>query len=199
MAKQEIPQVEKKLEELTKEEMVERLASFKEVLKQDKFKDIDLQSIFGVTSKNTGVDPNLAQELINKYNDVVKQMNQLGIPVPKEVKMSEAERALAERIEKQAVAKFTEQRQEVLKLDPDFPIDIIDKLDVSTDDKIVLMSACRQVVQRNNEAIDKIRKELDNVNAQLKEVKMRAPQEPKDTESAETVDKYLKEFGLNGN
>jgi hypothetical protein len=202
LTKQEPPQTiqqEKKLEELSVEEFSEKIASFQEALKLDKFKNIDIYEKLGLEkpSKNTDVDPKLAEDLTNKYNDIVGQMTKLGIEIPTQVKMSETERAIAERVEKHAQAKFSEQKQDVLKIDPDFPVDIIEKLKISTDDKIVMMSAFREVAERNQAAIKKVKTELDVVSSELKEVKMRAPaEEKKDRTGKEIVESKMKEWGL---
>jgi hypothetical protein len=203
LTKQDIPQVisqkEKSLSELSVEEFSEKLASFQEALKLDKFKQIDPYEKLGLDkpSKNTTVDPALVTELTNKYHDVVNQMTSFGIPIPKETKMSEAEKAIAERVEKHAQAKFSEQKHDVLKIDPDFPVDVIEKLDISTDDKIVMMGAFREVAERNQAAINKLKGELDVANEQLKEVKMRSPaEEKKDVTGKDIVESKMKAYEL---
>lgn len=200
MAKIETPQTvqpEKSLDELSKEEVSQKLASFKEIL--DKHKDIDVYELLGLEkpSKNSEVDPKLAEDLTNKYNDIVSQMREAGVPIPKEAKMSEAERAINERLEKQAKAKFMEQKTEVLKIDKDFPVDVIEKADTSIDDKVTLMAIAREVASRNAEAISKLQKELDTVSAELKDAKLRAPEEEKKEKTGEEILKSkMKQFGL---
>lgn len=206
MAKQDPPKtkVEIDVESLSKmsaEELQGQLAKFKEVLSSDTFKDkVDVHEALGlekpVGAPKEDINKDKINELLPKYEQMRADLTEAGYKF-EESKMSEAEKRAQERITKFAEAKFAEQKQDILKADKDFPVDLLEKADVDIDGKIALATAAKELVSRNSESIDKLKKELDNANSQLKEAKMMAPKpEAKDETGASKVKSVAAKFGV---
>ena len=195
----------KPLTELTKEEVETKLAEFQEALKDKKFEGIDVYKAIGL-ERPTQVDPDAEakkakiEALTKTYDEAVDALKELGVdktPKPEASKMSEADKIIAERLEKQGQAKFTEQKSDLLKMDPDYPIEIIEKIDLPIEEKLVVMAAQKEITQRNIDSIKKIKDELDVVVKERDEVKMGAPaEEAKDKTGEEKVKEQMAKFGL---
>ena len=198
------------------------IAKFKEALKSDALKDIDLAKELEVKPKDTSDSKNKEGTKDSKNEDpkpdpkpeidVVAQKKWVGIyenakealtdtgykfetVEPSTAKMSEAEKAIAERMDKISEAKFGEQKGEILKVDKDFPVEIIEKLEsIPIEEKVLIMSAMKEVASRNTEAVKKVQKELDEKAEIIKDAKFKAPEEAK--EAKDRVSQARAKFGL---
>src|SRR3990172_1843489 len=192
----------KELKDLTKEELSDKLSSFKEVLKNANFKDLDAYSLLGLdkpvpVKSDAEINQAKIAEIMPKFEALKTELVTAGYQFPTESKMSDGEKAILKKVEQQGVAKFAEQKQDLLKSDKDFPVDIIEKLEVPIEGKIAVMTAAREIVSRNSEAITTLKKELDVANAQIKEAKMMAPKEQEgDKTGAEKVKASKAKFGI---
>lgn len=196
---------ENPLLKLDPDEVKSKLAEFQEALKDEKFKGIDIYKAIGL-EKPVEVDPDAEakkvkiETLTKTYKESVDALKELGVdltPKPEESKMSEADKIINERIEKQGQAKFAEQKTDLLKLDPDYPIEVIEKLDLPIEEKLTVMAAQKEITQRNVDSIKKVKDELDVVVKERDEVKMGAPaKEKEDKTGKEKVDEQIAKFGL---
>ena len=193
---------DKPLTELTPEEVETKLADFQEALKDKKFEGIDIYKAIGL-EKPPEVNPDeeakkvKIEDLTKTYNDTVNSLKELGVdltPKPEASKMSEADKEIAKKVEKQGQAKFAEQKSELLKIDEDYPIEEIENLDLPVEEKLVVMAVQKEITQRNIDAIKKIKDELDNVVREQSEVKMGAPAQEKT--GADKVKAAMAKFGL---
>lgn len=211
MTKQEIPKVEsetKKLTDLSKEDFATELAKFQEALKSDSFKDVDAYKALGleapkpeptVTEKQKAVNLETIERLIPAYEKVREELTAAGHEFKvSDSKMSDGEKEIHARLEKQAIAKFGEKKDEISKIDADFDLSAVEALDISTDDKVAVAQVIKEAVSRNSESITKIKDELDGVTSELKEVKMSSPQSTKPTEQSggDLVKSAMAKFGL---
>ena len=199
------------------------LVKFQEALKSDANKDIDLAKELNIKpdestsdsknkegkdkdSKNEEkpdepkptIDVEAQKKWIGIYENSKEALLETGYKFetvePSTAKMSEAEKAIAERMDKISQAKFGEQKGEILKVDKDFPVEIIEKLGVSIEDQVTIMSAMKEVASRNTEAVQKVQKELDEKAEIIKDAKFKAPEEAK--EAKERVSQARAKFGL---
>lgn len=224
MAKQTTPEtiIENPYTKLDVDGVKAELAKFKEALKSDANKDIDLAKEFDIKSKEDTSDSKNKEDTKDSKNedkpedvkptiDVEAQKKWVGIyenakealtetgykfetVEPSTAKMSEAEKAIEERMDKISLAKFGEQKGEILKVDKDFPVEIIEKLGVSIEDQVTIMSAMKEVASRNTEAVKKVQKELDEKAEIIKDAKFKAPEEAK--EAKDRVQAARAKFGL---
>ena len=196
---------ENPLTKLSPEEVESKLAQFQEALKDNKFKGIDIYKAIGL-EKPVEVNPEdeakkvKIESLTKTYNESIDALKELGVdltPKPEESKMSEADKIISERLEKQGQAKFAEQKSDLLKQDPDYPIEIIEKLKLPIEDKLVIMAAQKEITQRNVDAIKTVKDELDVVVKERDDIKIGAPAEEKgDKTGADIVKEQAAKFGL---
>ncbi len=196
MTKQDIPDstgTEKVLTDLTPKEFEAELSKFQEALKNDAFKDVSAYDVLGLEKPQAAPTPEDKQSLVNKetierllpaYKTAREELIGAGYDFKEsESKMSEGEKDIHARLEKQAVAKFAEQKADILKIDPDFPTKIVEDLNISTDDKVAVMIGQKEIVSRNSDSVKKVQDELTKLTSELKEVKMSAPSEDKKEEA----------------
>ena len=110
--------------------------------------------------------------------------------------MSEADLIIVDRLEKISQAKFSEQKTDLLKSDKDFPIDVIEKLDIPIESRVTVMAAMKEVASRNTESTEKLQKEIDAKDAQLKDSKLSAPESSDPKDGASRVKDMAAKFGL---
>ena len=208
--KQETPKTEtkdKKLSELSKEEMTSKLAEFQEALKSDTFKDIDQYKALGLErADKTIIERDMKTQVKNEeaikrllpiFDKTKVELIEAGYEFKSETKMSEGEIKIHEEVEKLSLAKFAEQKAEVLKIDPDYPVKEIEDLKIPTGDKVAVMTVNKTIAERNVEAIAKGKKEFDTLTSELKEVKLAAPADPKKDVTGESiVNETLAKFGM---
>ena len=202
----EPPKTETKDNPLTKlspEEVESKLAEFQEALKDEKFKGVDIYKAIGL-ERPVEVKPEdeakkvEIESLTKTYKDSVDALKKLGVDIePKqESKMSEADKIINERLEKQGQAKFAEQKSDLLKIDPDYPIEVIEKLDLPIEEKLVVMATQKEITQRNVDAIKTIKGELDVVVKEREDIKMGAPAKDDDKTGKDKVSEQAAKFGL---
>jgi len=200
MAKQEIPEQVVDFSKLTTEE---KLAAFKEALSQDEsFKNIDLAKELGIKAPEQVDETQVKnQEIIKEtlplYEEIRAKLAQAGYKF-EESKMSEAELKVREITEKQSRAMFADASEAITNVDKDFPVEVIAKLSIPTEDKVIIAQAMKTVAVRNSEAVEKVQKELDAATAELKDARLGAPK-PEDSEILEgstKVSNALAAFGM---
>jgi len=208
--KQETPKTNetaKKLTDLSKEEMISKLAEFQEALKDPTFKDIDARKALGFEPADiTVIEKELKtkvknEEAIKRLLPILDQTKvelvEAGYEFSSETKMSDGEKKIHAEVEKLSLAKFAEQKAEVLKIDPDYPVKEIEDLQIPTGDKVAVMTVNKAIAERNVEAVTKGKKEFDALTSELKEVKLAAPAEPKKDATGESVvNATLAKFGM---
>ena len=182
------------------------LAQFQEALKGDAGKDIDLAKTLGIETKapDTPV-PSKNEAAIRKWIPIFENAKEaltdagykFDITEPKTAKMSEAEKAVNERLETLAQAKFSELNSEILKIDKDFPVEIVSKLSTPTEHKVLILSAFKEVASRNQDAVLKVQKELDTAKKQIEDnAKFSTPGKEKEQTGSEKVDQYMAKMGM---
>lgn len=208
MTKQEPPITKedtKKLADLNVEEMTSKLAEIQEaLLNNPTFEKIDQYKALGLTKPEEKKDENkkqINQEAIDRLLPILDktrvELTEAGYEFPTVSKMSEGEKALHEKLEVIAVAKFAEQKSDILKIDPDYPVKEIEDLKIPTESKIAVMNASKEIAERNVEAVKKVKSELDTTVTELKEVKLSSPKEPeKDSTGESKVNEQLAKFGM---
>ena len=179
-----------------------KLEMFKEALKGDEFKDVDLVKELSITIPEPQVIEKAVQnkeaiEKLLKVNDETRgELRELGHKFQTESKMSDIEIKITERQEKQSKAMLSERITELEELDSDFPSEIVNNMDIPTEDKLIVALAMKEVAVRNSEAIKKIKTELDTASAELKDAKLAAPETVVDKSGADIVDSKMSEIGL---
>ncbi len=209
MTKIEPPKTESKDNEYSKLDAVEmksKLAELQEALKSDTFKDIDARKALGfepadikITEKTIekSVNDEAIKRLLPILEETRAELLKAGYEFPSDTKMSEGEKQLHTKLEQLALAKFGESKAEVLKVDPDYPVKDIEDLKIPTEAKISVMAVNKGIAERNVEAVSKIKKEFDATQAELKEVKLSSPAEPKkDATGTSKVNEALAKFGM---
>jgi len=183
MTKQEIPKTGDASKEnpfVNKEGKLdtELIAKFQEALKTDAAKDYDFNKEFNVTAvpktdqlpKPDTTTP--APEVPKTSDEDVKDSGYKFEDAPQTSKMSEAEAAVKERLDKIAEIKYTETKNSVLETDKDFPVTIVDKLTgLAPEDKALVMAAFKEVAVRGTDATKKLQDELTAANDKLEDPK----------------------------
>lgn len=210
MTKQEPPitkDTTKKLADISVEDMTSKLAEIQEaLLNNPTFKDIDQYKALGLTKpedkpKEKENKKQINQEAIDRLLPILDktrvELTEAGYEFPTVSKMSEGEKALHEKLEVIAVAKFAEQKSDILKIDPDYPVKEIEDLKIPTESKIAVMNASKEIAERNVEAVKKVKSELDTTVTELKEVKLSSPKEEETDSTGESkVNEQLAKFGM---
>jgi hypothetical protein len=164
----------------------EKITAFKEALKSDDLKNVDLYDTLGL-DKPAVETPSMNKEVIEKllpeYESTRAKLAEAGYKF-EEAKMSAVEQKFADKIEKQSQAKFAEQRTDILKIDADFPVDSVANMSIPTEDKVTVMATMREIAVRNQESVSGLKTELDTATAELKEAKLAAPDTDKTDERA---------------
>lgn len=197
MTKQEIPKTGDASKEnpfVNKEGKLdtELIAKFQEALKTDAAKDYDFNKEFNVTAvpktdqlpkPDTTTPapevPKTSDEDVKKWvgiyenaHDALKDSGYKFEDAPQTSKMSEAEAAVKERLDKIAEIKYTETKNSVLETDKDFPVTIVDKLTgLAPEDKALVMAAFKEVAVRGTDATKKLQDELTAANDKLEDPK----------------------------
>lgn len=176
-----------------------KLAAFIEATKGDDFKDVDLvkelniklpePKVIDTASKNEEA----IAKLIPKYEKTRGELVELGHKFETTSQMSEAEKVIYDKIEKQSQASLSEKVADLIKIDADFPSEeVLSKMSIATEDKLVVASAFKEMIVRNSEAVSKIKKELDTAVAELKTAKLASPAKPENDKSgADIVDSKM--------
>ena len=184
----------------------ELIAKFQEALKTDAAKDYDFNKEFNVTAVPDSVTTPTAdatpkipetpstnevevKKWIGIYENAHEALKEAGYnfkEAPQTSKMSEAEQAVKERLDKIAEIKYVETKNSVLETDKDFPVEIVDKLSgLAPEDKALVMAAFKEVAVRGTESIKKLQTELTTATTKLEDPKFSTPVEtgPKDGKS----------------
>ena len=183
----------------------EVIAKFKSALDADK--DFDVKKALGIeeSKPQTKTEAMFSDADIAKLKEMqayaTSQLTKAGITAPvseSDSKFSEFEKTMKADMEKVALAKFSEQKQSLLAIDPDFSMDVIDNMTIPTPDKLSVVAAFSEVSSRYTKAISKLQSELDNITSELKEAQARSPApEPQTGKSGSDIVKAMgAKFGL---
>jgi len=151
-------------------ELEEKITLFSEALAAEKVQGkIDLYTAFSLEKPTAQTEEEKAafaegQKALQTLKAIqelagVKSLN--GAPH----EPTEVEKRLIADQEKLASAAFSDASANITSIAPDFPVEIIAKLPISTSDKVTVMSAMRSVAQNGVDAVNKIKKELDSKNS----------------------------------
>lgn len=202
MAKTETPEKKTEVVDFSKLDSNAKLEMFKEALKSDDFKNIDLAKELDIKAPEpikdeTNKNDEAIAKLLPSYEETRGKLIELGHKFEKESKMSEIEKTIIDRLEKQSQAKLSDQIVDLVKLDADFPSDIVKNMEIPTEDKLIVAAGMKELVIRNTDAIKKVQTELDTAATELKDAKLASPlKEKEDRTGAEKVDSMMSEFGM---
>ena len=174
----ETPETSNKYLEFESDDLKNEATLIKEALVASK---VDLHSAFGLekTVIATG-----------------KKIEELGGEITSKqssVEQTPAEKQVYAELEKLHASSLSAKTQEVLKLDPDFPVDVVKEANIPTADKVSLMSAMTTVAARQSEAINRVKSEVASQEKESEETaKFSAPTEEATKEDdPEAGAKYL--------
>ena len=199
MAKTETPE---KVVDFSKLDGPAKLEVFKEALKGDDLKDTNL-----IKELDIKLPEPKAPEKISKNEEEIKrlldvhektrdQLLELGHKFEeKKTKMSEAETIIYDKIEKNSQANLSEAIDALVKIDPDSPHEIVSKMSIPTEEKVIVAKAFKEMATRNQEAVKKIKDELDTAASELKDAKLSAPKKEEDKTGKDIVDQALSKMG----
>ena len=192
----------------------ELIAKFQEALQSDAGKEYDIVKEFKLTAvpdkikpdTTTSTEDQAAKDLEQKkwisiYENAHEALKDTGYKFentePQTSKMSEAQVAVNERIEKIAEVKFMEAKSSVLAADKDFPVEILDKLTgMQTEDKALVMAAFKEVADRTVETTKKLQEELTTATTKLEDPKFSSPKETGPKTGKEKVEAMRAHFGI---
>jgi hypothetical protein len=177
----------------------EKIAAFKEALSTEDFKEVDLYAKLGLDKpvvEKPSVNQEVIDELTPQYEEIRAKLAEAGYKF-EEARMSETEKKIYDKVEKQAQANFAEHESELTKIDAEFPVESIAKLSIPTEDKNTVMVVLKDVAARFADGSANLKKELDSANAQLKEAKLAAPETDAETKDGESkVNAAMSEFNF---
>lgn len=183
-----------------------KLATFIEATKSDEFKNIDLVKELDIKLPEPKPDPvvedsvknaEAIKEKLQDYEKTRGELLELGHKFEKKSQMSEAEQVIYDKIEKNSQAKLQESVDELEKLDADFPSEeILNKMKVGTEEKIVIAAGYKEMIVRNSDAISKIKTELDTATSELKDAKLNAPVTVEDKTGDERVSAMMESMEI---
>lgn len=180
-----------------------KLAQFIEATKSDEFKDIDLIKELHIKVPEPEIvdkavkNEEAIKEKLEVYEKTRGELADLGHKFEKTAKLSEAEQIIYDKIEKNSQAKLQESVDELEKLDTDFPSEeIINKMSIGTEEKIVVAAGYKEMVVRNSDAITKIKKELDTATSELTDARLNAPETVEDKTGDERVSAMMESLEI---
>ena len=190
----ETPETSNKYLEFESDDLKNEATLIKEALVASK---VDLHSAFGLEKTEVQVDntePIAAAQIIHIATG--KKIEELGGEITSKqssVEQTPAEKQVYAELEKLHASSLSAKTQEVLKLDPDFPVDVVKEANIPTADKVSLMSAMTTVAARQSEAINRVKSEVASQEKESEETaKFSAPTEEATKEDdPEAGAKYL--------
>lgn len=164
----EAPETSNKYLEFESDDLKNEATLIKEALVASK---VDLHSAFGLEQTEVKVDNTEAIKALQKIHIATAvKIEELGGEITSKQSDSEtqtpAEKKVYAELEKLHSSQLSAKVTEVLKIDPDFPVDVVKEANIPTADKVSLMSAMTTVAARQVEAINRVKSE---VTAQEKE------------------------------
>ena len=190
----ETPETSNKYLEFESDDLKNEATLIKEALVASK---VDLHSAFGLEKTEVQVDNTEAIAALQKIHIATgKKIEELGGEITSKqssVEQTPAEKQVYAELEKLHASSLSAKTQEVLKLDPDFPVDVVKEANIPTADKVSLMSAMTTVAARQSEAINRVKSEVASQEKESEETaKFSAPTEEATKEDApEAGAKYL--------
>ena len=188
--KTDSPKVENKYLNLEKDDLTNEAALIKEALVASK---ADLHTVFGLEQAEVKVDNSEAIKSLSQIHLATgKQIEELGGEI-KSVQSTATEQTPAEKkvyaeLEKLHASSLSVKTQEVLKIDPDFPVDVVKEANIPTSEKVSVMSAMATVAARQIEAINRVKSEVKTQEVEEQETaKFSTPTEEKVEASEEDV------------
>lgn len=187
---------------MNSEELSTQLTQIKEALGSEAGKDINAVDLLGlevpeVESKNTIDGEEVARlQSVIKFATEKLEANGITQDAPVVSKMSEVEAQLAEKQEKLATAKFSEQITELTSLDEHLDVDLVKSLNMSTEDKVAVAAVVKHIATQYTNSISKLSSELESANKQAESLaKFKAP-EVERSSGEDLVASKMSEFGL---
>jgi hypothetical protein len=187
---------------MNSEELSTQLTQIKEALGSEAGKDINAVDLLGlevpeVESKNTIDSEEVARlQSVIKFATEKLEANGITQDAPVVSKMSEVEAQLAEKQEKLATAKFSEQITELTSLDEHLDVDLVKSLNMSTEDKVAVAAVVKHIATQYTNSISKLSSELESANKQAESLaKFKAP-EVERSSGEDLVASKMSEFGL---
>lgn len=192
----ETPEIQNKYLDLEKDDLKNEAALIKEALVAAK---VDLHSQFGLAKSEVKVDNTDGIAALQKIHiATAKKIEELGGEIKSVQSAPEptpAEKKVYVELEKLHTSQLSAKTQEVLKVDPDFPVDVVKEANIPTADKVSLMSAMTSVAARQAEAIDRVKSEVKaQENDEQETAKFSAPTEEKVEENADAGKEYLEKL-----
>ena len=190
----ETPETSNKYLEFESDDLKNEATLIKEALVASK---VDLHSAFGLEKTEVQVDNTEAIAALQKIHIATgKKIEELGGEITSKqssVEQPPAEKQVYAELEKLHASSLSAKTQEVLKLDPDFPVDVVKEANIPTADKVSLMSAMTTVAARQSEAINRVKSEVASQEKESEETaKFSAPTEEATKEDdPEAGAKYL--------
>jgi len=189
---------------MNSEELSTQLTQIKEALGSEAGKDINAVDLLGLEvpevvteSKNTIDGEEVARlQSVIKFATEKLEANGITQDAPVVSKMSEVEAQLAEKQEKLATAKFSEQITELTSLDEHLDVDLVKSLNMSTEDKVAVAAVVKHIATQYTNSISKLSSELESANKQAESLaKFKAP-EVERSSGEDLVASKMSEFGL---
>lgn len=200
MAKTETPE---QVVDFSKLDSSAKLEAFKEALKtDDTLKTLDLVKEFDIKLPDpTPVDKAVKnqeeiQSKLQEYEKTRGELAELGHKFETQSQMSESEKIIYDKVEKNSQVNLSEAIDDLVKLDADSPHEIISKMSIPTEEKVIVAKAFKEMASRNSEAVKKIKDELDTAAAELKDAKLSAPQKVEDKTGKDKVDEQMSKMGM---
>lgn len=192
--------------DFSKLDIAAKLQMFKEVTQTDEFKKekIDLAKELSIEAPKPEPVVDIAvknaeaiEKKLKEHEKTRSELLELGHKFDTSAKLSEAEQIIYDKIEKNSQAKLSESVTELIKLDADFPSEeILSKMSISTEDKLVVAAGYKEMIVRNSEAVLKIKKELDGATSELKDAKLASPTEEEDKSGEERVSAMMEKLEI---
>ncbi len=192
----EAPETNNKYLEFESDDLKNEATLIKEALVASK---VDIHSVFGLEKSEVQVDNTEAIKALQKIHIATGvKIEELGGEITSKqsesVQQSPAEKQVYAELEKLHSSSLSAKTAEVLKIDPDFPVDVVKEANIPTADKVSLMSAMTTVAARQVEAINRVKSEVASQETETEETaKFSAPTEETATteEDPEAGAKYL--------
>ncbi len=190
----EAPETNNKYLEFESDDLKNEATLIKEALVASK---VDIHSVFGLEKSEVQVDNTEAIKALQKIHIATGvKIEELGGEITSKqsesIQQSPAEKQVYAELEKLHSSSLSAKTAEVLKIDPDFPVDVVKEANIPTAEKVSLMSALTSVAARQVEAINRVKSEVTaQEDESIETTKFSAPVEEAVDEDPEAGAKYL--------
>lgn len=186
------------------DELASQLVQIKEALASEAGKGINAADLLGLSLEIPIVESKnkIDAEEVARLQEVIKfsteKLNNAGISTDAPIvsKMSEVEKQLADKQEKMAKAKFSEQITELKQLDSNIDVELIKSLNMETEDKVIVASLVKTIAQPYLAAQSKLSAELESAQEQAETNAKFAAPKPQEADGASKVKAARANFGM---